>query len=106
MKVINKEGTADNKCTCGSWIKHWEKFNTIETDYCAVKGCIKKDRDGAHVRIADGEDESWYITPLCSDHHKPNLEVDIVAKSYLVSANKSLTCDKKSTGKSKLLYKK
>ena len=29
MKVTNINGTSDNTCSCGSWLKHWEKFNSI-----------------------------------------------------------------------------
>ncbi len=26
MKIKNINGTSDNTCTCGSWLKHWEKL--------------------------------------------------------------------------------
>ena len=28
MKVTNINGTSEYDCSCGSWLKHWEKFNS------------------------------------------------------------------------------
>lgn len=94
MKVANINGTSEANCSCGSWIKHWEKFSgkTLPT-YCYEKSCTKKYLVGAHVQKADGNSK-WYICPLCSAHNKSGGTLEVVSSATLVSANKSETCGK------------
>jgi hypothetical protein len=91
--IKNINGTSDNKCICGSWLKHWEKFSKKTANYCAEKTCIENtDLVGAHVQKANSQDDNWYIVPLCKKHNASVGELEVVLE--LVSANKKETCDK------------
>ena len=94
MKIKNISGTSQNKCTCGSWLKHWEKFSGQSTTYCPAKSCLKKDLVGAHVQKVDSSDNKWYIYPLCTTHNQSTGELEVSDSYKLVSANKKETCEK------------
>jgi hypothetical protein len=97
MKVRNINGTTDNECSCGSWIKHWEKISELTAEKCSELSCTcttKKELVGAHVQKEDVKDNSWYIIPLCGKHnglHGQTIEVKSGTK--LISANKFKTCE-------------
>jgi hypothetical protein len=94
MKVKNINGTSDNKCKCGSWILHWEKYSGKKATSCSELNCLKNSSlVGAHVQkeIADNK---WYIVPLCSEHNKKASSLEIKNSSNLVPANVSETCGK------------
>ena len=94
MKVKNINGTSQNKCTCGSWLKHWEKFSGKKVDYCGESSCTEKDQlVGAHVQKADSSDKKWYIIPFCKKHNASSEELEIYNNYSLVSANKKETCE-------------
>ncbi len=91
-KVKNINGTSDNVCKCGSWIKHWENFSGKTRSYCSAYGCTKKnDLFGAHVQKTTS-DMNWYIIPLCQDHNSAKGELEVSDSTIFVSANKSETC--------------
>lgn len=94
MQITNINGTADNQCTCGSWLKHWEKYSGQTTDYCQANGCLNKDIVGAHVQLANSIDKKWYIYPLCNKHNMHTGILEVSNSYKLVSANKSETCGK------------
>jgi hypothetical protein len=94
MKVTNINGTSDNTCKCGSWLKHWEKYSGISVTYCSETSCLSKDIVGAHVQKADSDDKNWYIVPLCKTHNASDKDLDI-GSTKLISANTSETCAKK-----------
>lgn len=91
--VKNINGTSQNVCTCGSWYKHWRKFSGYDLTYCSEASCLNKNPVGAHVQKANSTDNNWYIVPLCVSHNKSEITLD-VESTTLVSANKSLTCEK------------
>lgn len=95
MKVKNINGTSDNTCKCGSWLKHWEKFShkSLPT-YCVESTCTKVPSVGAHVQKDSTTDNKWYIIPLCDSHNKKTAELTIADSTTLVSANVSETCGK------------
>lgn len=94
-KVKNINGTSQNKCSCGSWLKHWEKFSGLKANYCGEKSCMEiNDLVGAHVQKADSDDNKWYIIPFCKTHNASTEELEIYSDYTLVSANKSKTCEK------------
>lgn len=96
MKVKNLNGTSDNTCKCGSWLKHWEKFSgkSVPT-YCCVTSCTGKDLIGGHVQKDSSTDKSWYIIPICKTcNGKQGEDLIISDTTVLVSANKSETCEK------------
>jgi hypothetical protein len=94
MKIKNINGTSDTTCSCGSWLKHWEKFSGQTTGYCQANVCIKTDVVGAHVQKADSFDNKWYIYPLCNGHNQHAGELEVSDSYKLVSANKKETCEK------------
>ena len=91
MKVRNINGTSNNICKCGSWLKHWEKYSGNITDYCVEINCLEKATDGAHVQKSTGE-RDWYIIPLCRLHNKQQEELEVINTVNLVSANITKTC--------------
>lgn len=94
MKIKNINGTSDTDCSCGSWLKHWEKFSGQSIIYCPVGLCLNKDLVGAHVQKADSYDSKWYICPLCNAHNQATSILDVSDSCKLVSANKSETCER------------
>ena len=94
MKIKNINGTSDTTCSCGSWLKHWERFSKQTTAYCQADGCSKTDVVGAHVQRANGNDNNWYIYPLCNSHNMHTGELEVSNFYELVSANKKETCAK------------
>lgn len=97
MKVKNINGTRFNTCNCGSWLDHWSKFSRQSLPpHCQEITCLKKPEVGAHVQKDSLSDRSWYIVPLCRDHHAQtgtSLEVMVVA--VLVPANVAETCGRR-----------
>ncbi len=95
MKVKNLNGTSQTDCKCGSWLKHWEKFSGKKAGYCSVSNCNKIADVGGHVQKSNSASNDWYIIPLCTEHNnKHGQELEISDSTILISANKSLTCDK------------
>mgnify|MGYP001611199750 CR=1 FL=1 len=94
MKLRNINGTSQNTCKCGSWLKHWEKFSGQKTEFCQANSCLKKDVVGAHVQKANSQDQNWYIYPLCNSHNQATGELEVSDSYQLVSANKKETCEK------------
>lgn len=90
--VKNINGTSDNICKCGSWLKHWEIFSGRKAVYCAENTCTKTVLLGAHVQKAGSSDDKWYIVPLCSMHNTSTSEIEV--NTILVSANRNETCEK------------
>lgn len=93
MKVKNINGTAQNQCKCGSWIKHWRNYSNQIATECRAKGCSRKDLVGAHVQKDVNYDNNWYIVPFCHGHNSATGTVELIAGTILVSANKSETCE-------------
>lgn len=94
MKVKNINGTSDNNCRCGSWLQHWRNYSGQTATICRAKGCSRSDIKGAHVQKDVNYDNGWYIVPFCSLHNKSTEKVELVDGTNLVSANKSLTCER------------
>jgi hypothetical protein len=95
MKVTNLNGTSDNTCSCGSWLKHWEKYNSAGSRIPSrCPACGKGTPDvGAHVQKYNSTDNAWYIVPLCySCNKKTSSDVLDIGDCALAPANKSLTC--------------
>jgi len=99
MKLKNINGTSESTstCACGSWLKHWEKFNTGNQTlprYCPETSCTRTDLVGAHVQKADSYDDKWYICPLCNAHNRSSETLTVSDFIALAPANKSETCEK------------
>lgn len=99
-KVKNLNGTTKNRCQCSEkgkrgWLAHWKKVTKISNPKCAVLGCGKTAKVGAHVVSIDQRtDQQWWIAPYCHQHnHYTNTkEVFLKKDAVLVSANKAYTC--------------
>ena len=96
MRLSNINGISDKACTCGSWLKHWEKFSGQSvTTFCPQTTCVQRALVGAHVQKGNSGDSNWYIVPLCATHNgKKGQSLDISDSVKLVSANVSNTCGK------------
>lgn len=101
MKVHNINGTSDNKCKCGSWKAHWEKFNERKLAwprFCSEKSCINTPTLGAHVQKENCRTAKWYVIPLCDKHNKcVGASLDVCDGTSFASANRSETCEKTSS---------
>ena len=99
MKVHNINGTSDNKCRCGSWEAHWEKFNEYKRSwpkYCSESTCLERASVGAHVQKEAGTNK-WYIIPLCAKHNGPKFHgesIEVSASTSFAPANRKETCEK------------
>lgn len=95
MKVHNLNGTSDNKCSCGSWLQHYNNFVEIEATFCSNLSCCNVAKVGGHVQKYKSSDKGWYIVPLCESCNKKSSDSVIdIGGTELVPANKSLTCEK------------
>lgn len=93
MKVKNLNGTSTNKCKCGSWLAHWERFSGKKAVKCAVKNCNNKAVSGGHVQLAISTDHSWYIIPLCIECNNNRATILTIHDNVPpVPANISETC--------------
>jgi hypothetical protein len=95
MTVKNLNGTSDSKkCSCGSWLKHWENYAGRETPFCAEKICSEVATDGAHVQKESENDSHWYIIPLCHKHNtQAKKELEITDYTKLVRATDRDKCE-------------
>ena len=95
MKVTNINGTSDNTCLCGSWLKHWENYNSAGQSkpiLCPACG-IHLVEVGAHVQKYNSSDEKWYIVPLCkSCNNKSSNTILDVGSCALAPASRASTC--------------
>ena len=48
-----------------SWLAYWEAQTGYKATYCSASNCVKRDLVGAHVQKVFGNDNKWYIVPLC-----------------------------------------
>jgi hypothetical protein len=95
MKIKNVTGTAGEKCNCYSWLAHWEKFSGKKATFCGHHTCQEKtDLVGAHVKKVGEYDFEVYILPLCKEHNKSTLEIEVYSSYPLVPADKKRTCGK------------
>jgi hypothetical protein len=93
MRFINKNGTSDRQCNCGTWIQHWLNFsNSRVKPICSVYGCATRAEVGAHVMKSNSTDKSTYIIPMCRSHNNSTQEFDIKASTILVPASVKDTC--------------
>lgn len=93
MKIRNINGTSDNQCKCGTWLKHWEKYSGQELpSYCPVRDCLSTDLVGAHVQKVNGDE--WYIAILCRGHNQSKGELEIGDYHDLALASQVETCNK------------
>ena len=90
IKVI--ENPPEQKCRCGSWFNHWQKFTQSKIRMCVEIGCNETYIEGAHVQLAESEDTTIYIVPLCSKHRKSKETLSIIDSCKLVSADINKTC--------------
>jgi hypothetical protein len=93
MKAKNINGTSDSpKCPCIVWLKHWENYSGKKASYCSEKTCSKTATMGAHV-LKEGQDQSWYIIPLCADHNnKRGQEIEASDSTIFVPATARNKC--------------
>jgi len=95
MQVHNLNGTAPNKCDCGSWLVHWQRFSGQTANHCVVIGCTNPHTVGGHVQKGSISDRGWYIIPLCSSCNAKRGETfSIYDDVELVSVNVNITCRK------------
>lgn len=95
-EYVNKNGTADRRCICGTWKKHWIKFSGKKwPDKCMVKGCDAPATLGAHITKVGERKE--YIIPACEGCNQSSEAFQLKQEDCLVSANQSETCGKSNT---------
>lgn len=90
--VKNIKGTSDNKAPEGysSWLDYWDRNNgNIDVSFfCQAVGCSEFAINGAHVQLL-GENNQWYIVPLCAKHNNHNNTSTMQVFGPLVPVNSS-----------------
>jgi hypothetical protein len=66
LKVENKRGTADRTCSCGNWLRHWERSLGNTASVCGAADCGGWAEVGAHIMVEDAIIPSEFILPLCA----------------------------------------
>ncbi len=95
IQVHNINGTSDNTCKCGSWLKHWENFSGKKAGLCAEVSCQASAEVGAHVQKENSSSSKWYIIPLCSKHNNmKGQSIYVMDSTVFISANTKETCNK------------
>jgi hypothetical protein len=107
MVVKNVNGTFRLPCTCGCWLKHWQRFGRpsrafAQRQTCAVVVCRNPIEAGAHVQkeVLEGMgplglvgDASWYVVPLCTPcSQKLGAQLIVDDGCGLAPANLEETC--------------
>lgn len=100
VKVQNEKGTSKRPlCTCGGWLKHWEKFSKKKQKQCSIVDCDKIANAGAHITRPQAKNEDYkthsYIVPMCTSHNSMHGEIfETKENSTFVWANVQETCGK------------
>lgn len=90
---VNKTGTSNRQCGCGSWAEHWINFSGKKwPKTCSVSGCTKSPVLGAHIHTPQVSGEQ--IVPMCNSCNGLMDTFNLKGGVTMVSANKSETCDK------------
>lgn len=92
MIVKNRRGTGNNRCYCGSWLRHWVRFSKKRAGNCKALGCYNTATEGAHVNKVNSVDSKWYIVPFCVGHNQTSGNINLKPYTKLVSANVRQTC--------------
>lgn len=92
----NKNHTSDRACRCGSWKNHWMNYSgKVWPLYCSTEGCYNRATLGGHIyQTGLYADRSEYIVPICQECNHRQDEFKLKPGTELVSANKSLTCER------------
>lgn len=74
------------------YVRQWEAYKCRKAEGCANINCENHQSydalQGAHVKLADGDDDHWYITPLChSCNSDANNDKMVVYKEDLALYN-------------------
>lgn len=91
----NVNGTSDRACKCGSWSKHWIKFNSANQSWpmqCSVDNCTSFPTLGGHVIHPDVSGER--IVPMCNSCNGLSSKFNLKPSTQIPSANVSKTCEK------------
>ena len=87
IKVKNLNGTSDRVPNgYSSWLAFWEAKAGRRATQCNRFLCsATSNLVGAHVKKVDGNDNSWYIVPLC---HADNMSTEeFYVNGPLISVN-------------------
>lgn len=89
-KVKNVNGSSRFSAPAGydSWIEYWEAQTKEKASSCGATDCSnKKDLEGCHVQKVLGNDQHYYITPLCSACNKRTDEFYVNSELVPVPSN-------------------
>lgn len=93
IEVKNVRNTTGLKCSCDSWLAHWENFAGRSASYCSGAGCTaQSDLVGGHVKRTT--ERSWFIVPLCKTHNAIDSDSEYEVEDYtrFAPANVAKTC--------------
>ena len=74
-------------CPCGSWLKHWLKYNPGGPnlpEYCAEISCFKSPSRGALVIPENDTERRMHVVPLCRKHSRRSGALELAAAVPLV----------------------
>ena len=88
---VNKGGTDDSVCSCGTWKQHWINFaGQPWPEVCSVSACLRAPILGAHIQNAQYTGE--HIVPMCGICNGRGGAFSLTHPVYLASANRGNTC--------------
>lgn len=89
MYVKNINGSSRFPAPAGytSWLNYWECKSGQKASSCSANNCDGKDLVGAHVQMAYGNDQSWYIVPLCKSCNQKTGTFNVNATLVPVPSN-------------------
>lgn len=92
-RIKNINGIEIDNCSCGNWLKHWNKHNNKPAVFCSEISCTQMaNLEGIHVQKVT-DDSNWYIVPLCKEHHTRTGELEINDFIQFIDSNKTEICN-------------
>lgn len=84
-------------CRCGTWLEHWKNHSGERLSmFCYAMACPSTPVAGAAVRMGPGDDECWYIVPLCIEHGaRCGERIQLIPGTPLVPADVRRTCEQR-----------
>ncbi len=94
-RIKNMKIVSEGPCSCGSALRHWERYSGQTVACCIEVNCTEKSLIGVHVQKTDAEDENdWYIVPLCEHHSHVKTEIEISDSYRLIPSDTMEVCQR------------
>ena len=92
LAAHNIPGTGERRCSCGCWLKHWQKHSGLPIGLCSSGTCLNAATVGAHVWQENGIDQSAFIVPLCARCNQLQDTIILAPGTHLAPAHSLQVC--------------